>query len=214
MFQCYRRNVLFCVCVPEILSGGHLQLQSCLTVQYCYTQRDTEPLESSFNIMPSFFLFFFYNVTYPFTHDLMPFWTRHHVIVPDRTLKRILQYARNSPKSSHVSDRPWSKSSFRHMLVLFGRVYADPVFPLRLYDFSFTVYCRANVGSCSSTRGALAKADFSQCSLLVPDILLGLYYKHTVWDHSLWMRLGVKEGSPQLAERPLWEHLLSEIKRT
>lgn len=91
----------------------------------------------------------------------MPFWTRHHVIVPDRTLKRILQYARNSPKSSHVSDRPWSRSSFRHMLVLFGRVYADPVFPLRLYDFSFTVYCRANVGSCSSTRGALAKADFS-----------------------------------------------------
>lgn len=181
---------------------------------YCpiLLQRDTEPLESSFNIMPSFFLF--YNVTYPFTHDLMPFWTRHHVIVPDRTLKRILQYARNSPKSSHVSDRPWSRSSFRHMLVLFGRVYADPVFPLRLYDFSFTVYCRANVGSCSSTRGALAKADFSQCSLLVPDILLGLYYKRTVWDHSLWMRLGVKEGSPQLAERPLWEHLLSEIKRT
>lgn len=87
-------------CQEAICSCNHALLSNIAT------HKEIQNLWKVVLILCQVSFFFFYNVTYPFTHDLMPFWTRHHVIVPDRTLKRILKYARNSPKSSHVSDRP------------------------------------------------------------------------------------------------------------
>lgn len=103
-------------------------------------------------------------------HDLLPLLTHHNVLV-------ILTNALFRVCVTFSCVCPWR--TFQSLLAC---IHADPLFPLRLYDFSFSVYCRAKAGSCSLTRDALAKAHFSQYSLVVPDILLGLSDKHTVFE--------------------------------
>lgn len=116
---CYRRTLLFlCTCSRCIVRSPSVVVITSWCPILLHMHMDAKPLESSFSIGPSF-IFIMQDL---FTYNLMPFLTPHNVTVvtswqnPKTLFKRMFEIL----QKGLVSDCPWSKSSFYHVLVRLG----------------------------------------------------------------------------------------------